>query len=178
VNYRESTIFSSAVIALHVVIFVTYLIPVSFAWRSNNCRLYMLHFFISTLVCATITSFAALQFLYLVFTFRRHFMLFNSSLNEVVVSTVKLEDIFSLKVLRVSDLVTERYSVVSGLREFVNRQSLLCDVLELIDSSYSVQFLAFVGSKYLYATVCLYVLLFPNSILPILLICLFLYSYL
>ena len=158
VNYREGTVFSNAVIAVHVVLFVTYLIPLCFGWISNNCRWYELPVFLSTLVCDTVTSSAALQFLYFVFTLRRHLMLLNSRLNEVGMSTVTSENIFSLKVPNVSELIPESYSVNSGLREFVNLHFLLCDVLQLIDSSYSVQVLAFIGSKYVYATVCLYVL--------------------
>jgi len=89
-------------------------------------------------------------------------MLLNSSINEVAVSTVKAENVFSLKVCTVSDLVPESYSVVSGLSEFVIRHLLLYDVLELIDASYSVHVMAFIGSKYLYAAVCLYVLFFTE----------------
>ena len=57
----------------------------------------MLHFFMSRLISDTVTSFAALQFLYFVFTLRRHFMLLNTSLNKVVMSTVKAECILPLK---------------------------------------------------------------------------------
>jgi hypothetical protein len=160
VNYQEGTIFSNAVIALHCVLFITYFFRYSVEWIRNNCRLYFLPFHISGLICDTVTSFAVVQFLYFVFTLRCHFVLLNSSLNEVVMSTVKSDNIFSLKVYTVSDFVSESYSVISGLREFLNRHLLLCDILELINSSYSVQVLAFIGSKYVYATVCLYILFF------------------
>jgi hypothetical protein len=160
VNYREGTAFSNAVIALHVGLFVTYFFRYSVEWIRNNCHLYVLHFHISGLICDTVTSFAAIQFLYFVLILRRHFLLLNATLNEFVMSTVKSENIPSLKVRTVSDFVPEIYSAISGLREFLNRHLLLCAILELIDSSYSVQVLAFMGSKYIYATVCFYILFF------------------
>ena len=160
VNYREGTIFSNAVIALHVVLFINYLILYSFQWTRSKCRLDLLYFFISGLVCDTVTSFAAVQFLYFVFTLRRHFMLLNSSLNEVLMSTVKSECILSLKVRTVSDFKPERYSVISGVRDILYRQVMLCDILELINSSYSLQVLALIGSKFVYTTILLYLLFF------------------
>jgi len=160
VNYREGTIFSNAVIALHVVLFVTNLIRYSLEWISNKCRLDLLHFFISGLICDNVTNFAAVQFLYFVFTLRRHFVLLNSSLNEVVMSTVKSEGILSLKVRTVSDYFPGRYSVISGVRDILYRHVMLCDILELINSSYSLQILALIGSKFVYATILLYLLFF------------------
>jgi len=168
-NYRESTIFSNAVIALHVVLFVSYLIRYLFEWTQHNYRLEMLFSTISRLVCDTVTSFAAVQFLYLVFTLRRHFMLLNSSLNEVVMSTVKSEGIFSLKVRTVSDFLPERYFVVSGVSDILYRHVMLCDILELINSSYSLQVLVLIGSKFVYATMLLYLLffsIFDQSLFP------------
>ena len=169
VNYREGTVFSNGVIALHVVLFVTYLIRYFFSWASRNCQLDVLHLFISGLVCDTVTSFAAVQFLYFVFTLRRHFMLLNSSLNAVVMSTVKSEGILSLKVHTVSDVLPERYSVISGVRDILYRHVMLCDIVELINSSsYSIQVLAFIGSKFVYATISLYLcfFFFRYSIVP------------
>ena len=167
VNYREGTVFSNGVIALHVVLFVTYLIRCWFVWTGNKSRLDFLHFFISGLVCETVTSFAAVQFLYFVFTLRRHFMLLNSSLNAVVMSTVKSEGILSLKVRTVPDVLPERYSVISGVRDILHRHVMLCDILELINSSYSFQVLALIGSKFVYATIGLYLLFFFRySIVP------------
>jgi len=87
VNYREGTAFSNAVIALHVGLFVFYFIRYSIDWIRSKSILGLLHFFISGLVSDTVNSFAALQFLYFVFTLRRHFMLLNRRLNEVVMST-------------------------------------------------------------------------------------------
>jgi len=171
VNYREGTGFSNGVIALHVVLFVTYLIRYSYLWASYKYRLDLLYFFISSLVCDTVTSFAAVQFLYLVFTLRHHFMLLNSSLNAVVMSTVKSESILSLKVRTVSDALPERYSVISGVRDILYRHVLLCDILELINSSYSLQVLALIGSKFVYATIFLYSLffsIFDRSLFPVL----------
>jgi hypothetical protein len=159
VKYREGTVFSNAVIALHVVLFVAYLIRYSSQWTSQY-RVDLLHFFLSGLVCDTVTSFAAVQFLYFVFTLRRHFVLLNSNLNDVVVSTVKSEGVLSLKVRTVSDFLPERYSVISGVRDILYRHVMLCDILELIDSSYYLQVLALIGSKFLYATISLYVLFF------------------
>jgi hypothetical protein len=159
-NYHEGTAFSKAVIALHFVLFITYLFIHSIEWIRYNCPLYFLPFHISCLICDTVISFSAIQFLYFVLTLRRHFLLFNSSLNEFVMSTVKSEDIPSLKVRAVSYFVPECYCVISGLREFLNCHLLLCDILEVINSSYSVQVLAFMGSKYVYATACLYILFF------------------
>jgi len=160
VNYREGTIFSNAVIALHVVLFLIYLIRYSLEWIRSECLLDLLHFFISGLVCDTVTSFAAVQFLYFVFTLRRHFMLLNSSLNEVVMSTVKSEGILSLKGRTVSDFFPGRYSVISGVRDILYHHVMLCDILELINSSYSLQVLAFIGSKFVYATILLYLSFF------------------
>jgi hypothetical protein len=168
VNYLDGTIFSNVVIALHVGLFVNNLIRYSVSWISKKSRLYFLHFFISGLVCDTVTSFAAVHFLYLVFTLRRHFMLLNSSLNEVVMSTVKSECILSLNVHTVSDL-SEKYSVISDVREIQSRHVMLCDILELINSSSSLQVLAFIGSKFVYTTIFLYLLffsIFDHSLFP------------
>jgi len=159
-NYREGTVFSNAVIVLHGVLFVTHLIRYSFQWTIRNCRLNLLHSGISAVVCDTVTSFAALQFLYFVFTLRRHFMLLNSTLNEVVMSTVKSERILSLKVRTVLDFLPERYSFISGVRDILYRHLMLCDILELINSSYSLQVLALIGSKFVYATISFYLLFF------------------
>jgi hypothetical protein len=160
VNYREGTIFSNAVIALHIVLFVTYLIRSLFEWTRHKCRLDLLHFFIPGLVCDTVISWAALHFLYIVFTLRRHIMLLNTSLNEVVVSTVKSECILTLEFGKVSDFLPEGYSVISGVRDILYRHVMLCDILDLINSSYSLQVLALIGSKFVYATICLYLLFF------------------
>jgi hypothetical protein len=170
VNYHEGTIFSYAVIALHGVLLVTYLIRYSIEWIHNNCLLYLLHFFLSGLACDTVTSFAAVQFLYLVFTLRRHFMLLNSNLNEVVMSTVKSKGILSLNFRTVSDVVPERYSDISAVRDMLYHHLMLCDILELINSSYSLQVLALIGSKFVYATITLYMLyfsIFDRSLFPV-----------
>jgi hypothetical protein len=170
VKYREGTVFSNAVIALHVVLLVTYLIRYSFQWTSRNSQLAVLHNYISGVVCDTVTSFATLQFLYFVFTLRRHFMLLNSSLNEVVVCTVKSEGVLSMKFRTVSDFLPESYSAISGVRDILYRHVMLCDILELINSSYSLQVLALIGLKFVYATVCLYLLffsLFDQSLIPV-----------
>jgi hypothetical protein len=172
VNYREGTIFSYAVIALHGVFFVTYLTRYSSQWTNNKFRLDLVHFFISGLVCDTVTSFAAVHFLYLVFTLRLHFKLLNSNLNEVVVSTVKSQGIIlSLKVGTMSDVLPERYSVISAVRDILYHHLMLCDILELINSSYTLQVLALIGSKFLYTTVFLYLLyfsIFDLSLFPVL----------
>ena len=171
VNYREGAIFSNVVIALHFVLFVTYLIQSLFEWTSNKCRLDLLNFFISHLVCDTVISWAALHFLYIVFTLRRHIMLLNTSVNEVVVSTVKSECILTLEIGKVSNFFPERYSVISGVRDILYRHMKLCDILDLINSSYSLQVLALIGSKFVYATLLLYLLFFSifyRSLFPIL----------
>jgi hypothetical protein len=171
VKYREGTVFSNAVIALHVVLLVTYLIRYSFLWTSRNCRLDLLHSGVSAVICDTVTSFATVQFLYFVFTLRRHLILLNSSLNEVVVSTVKLEGVLSLKFRTLSDFLPERYSAISGVRDILYRHVMLCDILELVNSSYSLQVLALIGWKFVYATICLYLLffsIFDPSLFPIL----------
>jgi hypothetical protein len=118
----------------------------------------MLHNATSTVVCETVTIFAAVQFLYFVFTLRRLFMLLNSRLNEVVMSTVKFDNAFSLKVRKVSDFLPKRNSIVSALRDILYRHVVLCDVLELVDSSYALQVLAFIGSKFVHATVHFFLL--------------------
>jgi hypothetical protein len=160
VNYHEGTIFSNAVIALHVVLFVTYLFGYSIQWFGSNYKIDMLHFFVSGLICDTVTNFASVQFLYFVFTLRRHFTLLNSSLNEVVMSTVKSDNTLSIKICKMSVFSAERYSVISGLRDILYRHLMLCDILELINTSYSLQVLEFVGSKFGYATIFLYILFF------------------
>jgi hypothetical protein len=169
VNYHETTIFSNCVIALHVVLFITNIILYSFSWINKNCLLGLLDIFISAVICDTVTSFSAVQFLYFVFTLRRHFMLLNSSLNEVVMSTVKCGDTFSLKFLKVSDFLPKRNSIVSCVRDILHHHLMLCDILELIDSSYSLQVLAFIGSKFVHATIYLYLLflsMFDLSFFP------------
>jgi hypothetical protein len=154
VNYREGTVFSNAVIALHFVLFVTSFLRYVFVWTRHSYQIDTLHNYISGMIFDTVTSFAAVQFLYLVFTLRRHFMLLNSSLNEVVVSTVKSECVLSLKVRTVSDLFPETYSVISGVSDILYRHMMLCDVLELINPTYSFQVLALIGSKFVYPTIC------------------------
>ena len=171
VNYREGTVFSNAVIALHVVLFVLYLIRYSFEWTQHNFRLDMLDSVVSRLVSDIVTIFAALQFPYFVFTLRRHLMLLNSSLNDVVVSTVKAECVFPIKVRPVSDFLPERYSVISRVRDILYHHVMLCDILELINSSYSLQVLALIGLKFAYTTIFLYLLffsVFDRSLFPFL----------
>jgi len=169
VNYREGAAFSNAVIALHVILFGTYLIRYLFEFTIHNCRLELLHILISGLVCDTVTSFAALQFLYFVFTLRRHFMMLNRRLNEVMMSTVKAESILSLEFRKVPDFYPERYSVISGVRDILYRHVMLCDILELINSSYSLQILALIGLKFVCTTIFLYLLflsVFDRFLLP------------
>jgi hypothetical protein len=156
VNYREGTTVSNAVIALHVVLCVTYLIRYSFMLISSRGRFDLLHFLISGIVCDTVFSFAAVQFLYLVFTLRLHFMLLNSCLNEAVMPTVKSEGILPLQFHTVSNVLPERYSVISAVRDILYRHLMLCDIFELINTSCSVQVLALMGSKFVYATICLF----------------------
>jgi len=171
VNYREGTVFSNAVIALHFVLFVFYLIRYSFEWTQHDFQLVMLGSAVSRLVCDTVTSFAELQFLYFVFTLRRHFMLLNSSLNEVVVSTVKSECVFRLKVRTVSDLLPEKCSFISRVRDILYCHVMLCDIVELINSSYSLQVVALIGLKFAYATIFFYLLffsIFDHSLFPFL----------
>jgi hypothetical protein len=148
VNYREGPTFTNAVIVLHVLSFVIYLIRYSVEWIRNNYQIDFLLFHISGFVCETVTSFAAVQFLYLVFTLRLHFMLLNSRLSEIVMSTVKSEGILPSKFHTVSDVLPERYSVISTLRDILYRHLMLCDILGLIDSSYSIQILALIRSKF------------------------------
>ena len=93
-------------------------------------------------------------------------MLLNSSLNGFVVSTVKSECILPLKVRTVSDFLPERYSFFSGLRDIMYRHVMLCDILELINSSYSFEVLALIGSKFVYATIFLYLFIFRYSTVP------------
>jgi hypothetical protein len=119
VNYHERTIFSNSVIALHVGLFITNVIMYYFMWLSRNCGLDLLHAVISSLICDTVTNCAAIQFLYFVFTLRCHFMLLNSSLNEILMSTAKSVIIFSFKVRSVSGLLPKRYSVISALRDIL-----------------------------------------------------------
>jgi hypothetical protein len=159
-NYQESANISNTVIAIHVVLFFSYLIRYSFEWISNNCVLQILCFFISGLICETVTRFAAVQLLYFVLTLRRHFMLLNSKLNESVVSTVKSKNIHSFKVRTIADFFPENCSTISGLREILRHHAMLCDIMALINSSYSLQVLAFIGSKFVFATISLYLLFF------------------
>jgi hypothetical protein len=160
VNYREGTAFSNAVIALHFVLFVIYLFRFYIQWSHNISNAASMLFFISIAVSDTIACFAAFQFLYFVFTLRRQFALLSSSVNDVLMSTVKSDNIFSLKVRKVSDFSPEIYSFISALRDILYRHVMLCDVLELIGSSYSLQVLALIGSKFVYATLSLYLLFF------------------
>jgi hypothetical protein len=158
VNYHESTIFSNSVIALHVVLFITNVIMYFFAWIIYSGLLGQLHVFIPGLICETVNLFLAVHFLYFVFTLRRHRMLLNSSLNEIVISTVKCDDIFSFKFRKVSDILPKRNSLITCLRDILYHHVMLCDILELINYSYSLQILAFIGSKFVYTTIHLYIL--------------------
>jgi hypothetical protein len=148
VNYREGTIFGYAVIVLHGVLLVTHLIGFSFQWTNRNYQLHVLHSAISGPVCDTVTSFAAVQFLYFVFVLLRHFMFLNLSFNEVVMSTVKSEGILSIKFPTVLDFLPEKYFVISGVRDILYHRLMICDILGLINSSNSLQVLAVIGSKY------------------------------
>jgi hypothetical protein len=159
-NYHEGTTFSNAVIASHFVLFIAYLIRYSLEWISKSCVLSLLHNFVSSLICDTVTSFAAVQFLYFVFTLRRHFMLLNSSLNEVVMSAVTSESVHSLNVHTVPESLPKLNCVISGLRDILNRHVVLCDILELINSSYGLQILAFIGTNFVYSTIMFYLLCF------------------
>jgi hypothetical protein len=170
VNYRESTKFTNAVIALHVVLFVNYLFRLWILCLSSNYGLDLLHFYVTGFICDTVISFAAVQFLYLVFTLRVLFMLLTSRLHEVMLSTVMSENVYSLKVRTVSDFSPGSNNVISGLRDILYRHVMLCDILELIDSSYSLQVLVFMGLKFVYATVFLYLLwleLFDRSLFQV-----------
>jgi hypothetical protein len=154
-NYQESANFSNTVIAIHVVLFFTYLIQYFFHWTINEFRLNLLHFFISSFMCETVTSFAAIQSLYFVSTLRRLFMSLNSRLHVTVVSTVK-----SKEVRTVLDFLPEKYSVISGLREIRNHHVMLCDVLDLINSSYSLPVLALISLRFIFTTLGLYLVFF------------------
>jgi hypothetical protein len=158
VNYHEGTTFSNAVIAFHVAVFITKAIIFYSVCISRNCPLGFLYNVTSSLLCETVTVFAAFQFLYVVFTLRRLFMLFNARLNEVVMYTVKSDNVFPLNVRKVSDFLPKRNSIVSALRDTLHHHMMLCEILELINSSYALQVLAFIGSKFLYATVNFYLL--------------------
>jgi hypothetical protein len=169
VNYHEATAFSNAVIALHVVVFVNCCIRQTVAWVGNGCQLYLLHFNISSLIRDTVTNFTAVQFLYFVFTLHRHFVLLNSCLNDAVLFTVKSSYNVPLNFRTLSDFFPKRYSVISSLRDILYRHLILCDILELINSSYSLQFLVFIASKFGYATISLYVYfvsIFDLSLFP------------
>jgi hypothetical protein len=171
VKYHEGTAFSNAVIALHVVLFVIYLFRMYIQLSNSNNKAASLLFFISSSVSDTIACFVAFQFLYFVFTLRRQFMLLSSSLNDLLMSTQKPENILPLNVLTVSDFFPKRCSVISGLRDILFRHVMLCDILELIDSSYSLQVLALIGSKFVYTTISLYYLffsIFDRSLFPVL----------
>jgi hypothetical protein len=168
VNYHEGTAFSNAVIALHVVLLVSFFIRHFVAWMGNNCQLYILHFHICGLIRDTVTGFAAVQFLYFVFTLRRHFILLNTCLNDDV-STVKSSYNVPLNVRTLSDFLSKRYSVISSLRDMLYRHLILCDILELINSSYSLQCLVFIASKFGYVTVLLFIFfvsMFDRSLFP------------
>jgi hypothetical protein len=56
-------------------------------------------------------------------------MWLNSSLNEAVMSTVKSDNVLSLKIRKVLDFSPKRYSVISGLHDILCRHLMLCDVL-------------------------------------------------
>jgi hypothetical protein len=169
-QYHEGTTFRKAVIVLHFVLLINYCIRNSVAWVGNNYQLHVLYFHISSMIRDTVISFTAVQLLYFVFTLRRHFMLLNSRLNDVVMSTVKSDNSFPLKVRTVSDFSSERYSGISCLRDILYLHLMLCDVLELINSSYSLQLLVFIGSKFGYATLSLYILfssIFDRTLFPV-----------
>ena len=85
-------------------------------------------------------------------------------------STVKSEGILPSKCRTVSDVLPERYPVISAVRDILHRHLMLCDILELIDSSYSLQVLALIGSIFVYATISLYIFffsIFDRSLFPV-----------
>jgi hypothetical protein len=97
-------------------------------------------------------------------------MLLASRLQEVMLATLKSENVFLLKIRTVSDFSPGSNNVISGVRDILYRHVMLCDILELVDSSYSLQFLAFMGLKFVYATVFLYLLwleLFDRSLFQV-----------
>ena len=77
-----------------------------------------------------------------------------------MLSTMKSVGILSIKVRTVSDFKLERYSVVTGVRDILYRHLMLCDILELINSFYSLQVLALIGSKFVYASIFLYLFIY------------------
>jgi hypothetical protein len=74
-----------------------------------------------------------------------------------------------VKSSHLSDFLPIKYFVISGLLDSLCRHVMLCDVLELIDS-YSLQVLAFVGSKFVHPTVIFGILfhaILDRSLLPV-----------
>jgi hypothetical protein len=159
-NYREGTNFSKMILVIHTVCFVSYLIRCSLQLINNSYLLNLLLFLISDMLSETVTSFAEIQFLYFVFTLGRHFKLLNSRLHEIVTSTMTSESIPSFKVHAISELFPTKHSVISALREILSQHVMLCDIFDLINRSYSLQVLAFICSKFVQATVLLYLIFF------------------
>ena len=73
---------------------------------------------------------------------------------------MKSVGILSTKVRTVSDFKPEIYSVITGVRDILYRHVMLCGILDLITSSYPLQVMALIGSKFMYATIFLLLLFF------------------
>jgi hypothetical protein len=87
-------------------------------------------------------------------------MLLNSRLNEMIVSlsTVKSKEIISFNGNNMSEFSAKNSLVNCGFRELLNLHETLCDVLEVINSTYSLQVLASVGWKFVNLTVSFYLI--------------------
>jgi hypothetical protein len=159
-NYHEGTASFKTIIAIHSIFIVSYLGRSVFEWVIHNYPLNVLPFIISSMMCQIITNFAEIQFLYFVYIVRRHFMLLNSRLNEMVVSlsTVKSKEKLPFNRNNISEFSSVNNLVNCGLRDVLNLHMTLCDVLDSINSTYSLQVLALTGWKFLGVTVAFYLI--------------------
>lgn len=161
INYHESTNSYNTVIAVHSILIIAYLGRSVMGWIRINCVLSLLPFFVSHVMCQIITSFADIQFTYFVFIVRTYFMLLNSRVNEVTASlqTVKSKECISFNRNNTSEFSAENSLVNCDFHELITIHDALCDVLDVINSTYSFQVLAMVGWKFLNVTIGFYLML-------------------
>jgi hypothetical protein len=155
---HDDTDFSKSIIAAHAIAIIAHVGKNIIGWVRINCRLDILPFFISCMLCLTVTSFAEIQFLNFVFIVRRHFVSLNSRLSEIITSRVKTQEIIPPNLDTTSELSLENSLVNRGLHELLNIHVTLCDVLDEIKSTYSLQVLASVGWKFVNITITLYLI--------------------
>jgi hypothetical protein len=145
------------IIAQHSVVFVTFVSRFFFEWIRSDCLLMMLSFSISCPICEVICIFVELQFLGFLSILHRNFIVLNSKFDGIS-SEISSKGIsfFSSDLLTVA---TDEGFIKCNLHDFVELHKTLCDISELINSTYSLQMLISVGRIFSNFTVGFYLII-------------------